>query len=143
MWSIRKSAELQQLHESIMEVFTPMTQGPASAEHFHSPPPVGASSVSWVQHYPTQSAIEKFDPHITLGYGETGQPGEPFSFRPQSLALCHLGGLVNVYFACTPATTPDPGRPRDGELSETDPAGEDGCVAALVKASASVPVTNT
>ena len=91
---IKRTAELQQLHEAIMRRLSPFFSYQVTAEMFFSTPPektVDAAAISWVDSYPAQSSFTCFSPHITAGFGQSDHVLGPMRFRPAQLALCHLG----------------------------------------------------
>jgi len=91
-WEVKRTAELQALHETIMNRMSLLLTPDATAEHFIGFPNIGATSVAWVNRFRNTAAFERFSPHITLGVG-TFEPDTSFPQRgiAPRLALCHLG----------------------------------------------------
>jgi len=88
---LRKTKQLQSLHEVVMRELRPYFSYNVSANSVLSPPAADEATLLWIRNYPEKSSFENFNPHITLGYGHI----ESFSFHPEftapKLALCHLG----------------------------------------------------
>lgn len=102
---INPSPTLQRLHESVMRELEPLFSYTISKDAVAPPPPVNVFTLDWIARYRTHAGFERFDPHITLGFGELRLPVAPVTFEPARLALCHLGNwctcrriLVSVPF---------------------------------------------
>ncbi len=88
---VEKTAALQKLHEQVMiGVGTYLSQD-AKPEMFAGEEQVSEGSLKWVREYPDESSFEKFQPHITIGYGTVEDGPFPIEFGASKLALCHLG----------------------------------------------------
>ena len=90
-FTIEKASELQSLHESILAKLEPFLSYDVSIDMVYSPPAVEEITFHWIKNYKNNSSFEKFDPHITIGFGEVGGVRTPISFTASTLALCHLG----------------------------------------------------
>ena len=88
---LKKTTQLQSLHEILMRKLTPYFSYDVSAEMVLSPPVANISTLLWIRNYPEKSSFEKFSPHITLGYGHIEGVSFPPEFTAPRLALCHLG----------------------------------------------------
>ena len=89
---IKKAAELQKLHETILdEMSSIFSYDGVEKEMFYSPPPVNEVPLFWVKGFAKTSVRENYKPHITLGVGEPKLLSVPVQFRASKLALCHLG----------------------------------------------------
>ncbi len=88
---VERTAELQALHEQVMEEMQPYFRYDISAAMLYDEV-VAPSTLEWIRTYPQKSSYENFRPHITLGCGQA-PPGLsfPISFTVERLALCHLG----------------------------------------------------
>jgi 2'-5' RNA ligase len=88
---IERTAELQTLHEQVMDEMRPFFSYDATGAVFYDDA-VAESTLDWVRNYPQKAGYESFSPHITLGYGQV-QPAFPLPavFTVARLALCHLG----------------------------------------------------
>lgn len=90
--SIERTAELQRLHEAIMDTMAPFfSWDDVEIGMFYSPPRVREVSSHWVEGYAKNSAWEKYDPHISLGFTDAKRSFTPRCFTASRLALCHLG----------------------------------------------------
>ncbi|HSK10000.1 MAG TPA: 2'-5' RNA ligase family protein [Vicinamibacterales bacterium] len=95
---------LRRLHEALMGAVQEFEVA-GSVEAFCSRPPGGnwpsgpgsddrpprERDVNWVATYRDEHALANFLPHVTVGHGTGAGPVEPFSFRADRLAVCHLG----------------------------------------------------
>ena len=88
---LERTQTLQSLHEEVMRRLAPHLTHDVAAEMVLSVPPVAESTLLWIRNYPEKSSFERFFPHITLGYGQLGNPCFPAEFMAPGLALCHLG----------------------------------------------------
>ena len=88
---IKKTPQLQSLHEAVMKELEPFFSYDVSANMILPPHPVDESTLIWIRTYPEKSSFEKFSPHITLGYGHVEDASFPLEFSASALALCHLG----------------------------------------------------
>ncbi len=88
---IERTAELQALHERVLDAMRPFFSHDVTDAVFYDAD-VAESTLDWVRNYPQKAGCENFRPHLTLGYGPA-KPGFSFPvvFRPARLALCHLG----------------------------------------------------
>lgn len=84
-------------HRGVMRAACPLLdETPATAEMFAEcdvDAPLEASA-DWVTDYTRQAAFDRFDPHLTLGYGDTGLLADvkiPSIVRFDALALFQLG----------------------------------------------------
>jgi hypothetical protein len=83
--------DLQQLQVQVMRTLAPYFSYEVSESMFAGERPIASSTLNWVQNFPQQSSGDKFQPHITLGYGPCAPVELPATFSPEALAVCHLG----------------------------------------------------
>jgi hypothetical protein len=88
---ISNTSALRNLHEDITTSFRPMLTNDATEEDLFDAPPIEPSSIDWINHYIRDQSFDAFWPHITVGFGSAPGDFEPFSFRGDRLAICHLG----------------------------------------------------
>lgn len=86
---ISRTPDVQSLHETVMRGLAPFFSYDADEGSFYGP--VKENAVQWVNHFKTQSAFDKFFPHITIGKGKIEAKVEKVRFTASTLALCHLG----------------------------------------------------
>jgi len=88
---IEKTAELQTLHERVMQEMKSFFSHDVENAAFYDDV-VAETTQDWVRRYPEKAAYEQFSPHITLGYGQA-KPGFsfPIALTAARLVLCHLG----------------------------------------------------
>ncbi len=88
---VRKTDELQALHERVMKETKPFFSHDVTDAMIRDNV-VAPTTLEWIRDYPQKASFERFRPHITIGYGEV-EPGLsfPIEFRVTRLALCHLG----------------------------------------------------
>jgi len=104
---VEKTQKLQKLHEEVIRALRPYLGYDVTSDMVLCPPPVEESTLLWIRNYPENSSYEKFLPHITIGYGQSGGLTFPPRFTADKLALCHLGNhctcrkvLASVEFDC-------------------------------------------
>lgn len=91
-WIIKPQPDLQRLHRNLISTLAPWALTKAGPEAFYGPEePPRPADIQWVQNYRSQSSLERFYPHITLGVGEATPLEAPFRFQAKRIALCHLG----------------------------------------------------
>jgi hypothetical protein len=90
--TLERTAELDALHRAIMAACAPYFGGAvdASMMALQGEPP-HQRSIDFIPRYGELSGFDRFDPHVTLGVGETTVEGLPRTFPPGRLAVCHLG----------------------------------------------------
>jgi hypothetical protein len=90
-FTVEKTAELQSLHEMVMNELKPFLSYDITIDMVFSPPTVEEITLYWIKNYAEKSSFEQFRPHITLGLGELDDVKTPIAFTSSTLALCHLG----------------------------------------------------
>ena len=90
-FNLRKGKELQALHEEIVKNLEPFFKGKATPDMLAYSAGVRESSLETIENYTKKSSFEKFEPHISLGFGTTERTDFPSSFKASKLAMCHLG----------------------------------------------------
>ena len=91
---IAPNEDLQQLHESVVNAFSPLISTDATDDDVLEAQRASGSTLDWINNFITQSSFKNFWPHITIGYlKESGisEQIEPLSFTTSRLAICHLG----------------------------------------------------
>ena len=88
---VKKTKELQKVHESVMEEMSDFFTYDANVSMFFTPPAVRELPLSWVKNYVRTSVYENYKPHITLGVGVAKETKLVIEFDTSKIALCHLG----------------------------------------------------
>ena len=86
-----KSARLQKLHEAAIEKFKPLLSYDARSEYFFDVPKTEKLGEYWQSRGPEKNILDKYSPHITLGFGEKTVLKESVNFTANRIAICHLG----------------------------------------------------
>lgn len=96
-FEIKRTEKLQKLHELIIGKLKSYFSFEANSEMFYTPPKVNELTFYWMKNFAGTSILEKYSPHITLGYGEIGEKEySPKEFISSELAVYQLGN----YFTC-------------------------------------------
>jgi len=91
-FQVDRTAELVQLHESLMDTLREWEEPEGGAGVFFSDgEPPREMDVAYVTNFRAQASYAKFIPHITLGFGIAPRPGRPFEFLADRIGLFHLG----------------------------------------------------
>lgn len=95
---IEKTDKLQSLHNLIMTKMSSFWSHGVKPSMFVkvNGQEINTTSMKWVENYVEQSAFERFEPHITLGFGKAGKLEKPLSFTATRLVLAHLGNNCTV-----------------------------------------------
>jgi len=103
--AIENSKELYALHTDVMKLSSNYLTNDATLDTVYSPPSVDEVTLQFINKYPSKSAYENFNPHITLGVGELRDPEFDMEFTSWNMALYHLGNyctcrkrLFDIYF---------------------------------------------
>ncbi|MBU0472309.1 MAG: 2'-5' RNA ligase family protein [Nanoarchaeota archaeon] len=89
-FKITRNAELQLLHERIMDLIRPLSSYDATADDCYNPSEIKDLTFEWINKYP-KYAYKKFNPHITLGSGITNYNDFPIKFSVSRLVVSQLG----------------------------------------------------
>jgi 2'-5' RNA ligase len=90
-FAIKKTADLQAMHEAVMRDVGPSLGHDVDASMIYDGI-AAETALQWIRNYPEQAAHDRFFPHITLGYGQASTAMTfPIPFPATRLALCHLG----------------------------------------------------
>lgn len=89
--AIEKNDKLQKLHQIAIEILNKYHNFNITHHSFVTPPQIQAPTIQWVQKYAETSAFEKFNPHITVGFGHLSEKIGPFQFTSSTIALFQLG----------------------------------------------------
>ena len=90
-FEIRKTPELQRLHEEIMTKLEHYLTHDATTDTVLSIMPVGVKTLDWINNYENNSSFTNFYPHITLGVSNLEEKELNINFKTSKLVLCHLG----------------------------------------------------
>jgi 2'-5' RNA ligase len=90
-WEIERSQPLKVLHDRVWTALTPLTSSGDAGAFFGGK--VRPSTVKYVQDFARNGAGDRFDPHLTVGFGERDLQQAPFAFIANRVAICHLGDL--------------------------------------------------
>ena len=92
---VELTPELATLHRRLMERLEPFCDDvdrdeahDAFVTDGNGPRP---ADIEWVAMFRERSALQRFDPHITIGAGALGTSVTPTPFVASRLAICHLG----------------------------------------------------
>ena len=91
VYEVKKTKELQSLHEKVMDRLVPYLSVDVTEDMIYGDEEVAASTLMWIKNYRQKSSFENFFPHITIGYGQIENQVLPKTFAASKLALCHLG----------------------------------------------------
>ena len=91
VFEVKKTRQLQQLHEQIMVRLASSFDHNVTSEMLYGAGEVAESTLTWIADYPDKASFENFFPHITVGFGEAEGQGFPLEFSVSRLALCQLG----------------------------------------------------
>ncbi|MBW8001609.1 MAG: 2'-5' RNA ligase family protein [Planctomycetes bacterium] len=89
-FEIENSAPLQKLHENIMNQMVPHLTNSVKPDMLFDID-IADSTLTWIKNYRKNASFENFYPHITLGYGTAQYDKLPITFKPEKIAICHLG----------------------------------------------------
>jgi 2'-5' RNA ligase len=104
--TVKKIKELQSLHDEIMKAMRSFITYDANKDmiqgDFYN---IDDRTVEWINNYHTKSAYDKFNPHVTIGFGTVKDIQFPFTFVCPRLAVCYLGDfctcnkiILDIYF---------------------------------------------
>ena len=91
VFEVRKTKELQALHEKVMERVQPYFSNTVTSDMIYGDEQVSETTLEWIETYRENAGFSRFFPHITIGYGQAQGPEQPIIFLASKLALCHLG----------------------------------------------------
>lgn len=101
----KSSEKVQQFHEIIMKSLWSYLSYHVERSMLFNPPEVEEVTFSWIKSYAKKyNNPSLFNPHITVGFGETDKFKFPVSFTASTLALCQLGNYCTcrrVLFSTT------------------------------------------
>jgi 2'-5' RNA ligase len=87
---IDRSAQLAELHESLMEALRGVER-PGGTPSAFVDGDARVRDLLWVSGYRLKSSFAAYTPHITLGHGSPPPHIEPFDFEATTVAACRLG----------------------------------------------------
>jgi 2'-5' RNA ligase len=88
--AIEKTPALVALHERLMDALRGLERPHGDTSAFFEGD-ARLRDVLWVTGYRLKSSLHHYAPHITLGHGAASPSVEPFTFRGDTVAVCHLG----------------------------------------------------
>jgi len=89
---IKNLDNLQKLHETVMKKLWKYLSYDVAASMLFNPPEVEEETLYWIRNYANNYEDPTlFDPHITVGMGETDKFQMPIHFSASEIALCQLG----------------------------------------------------
>jgi len=89
---IKDTKQLIKIHETIMKILWNYLSFDIDTSMFYNPSEVEEISLGWVKAFlKYYHDTSLFQPHITVGLGETDKFNFPVKFTSQTLALCQLG----------------------------------------------------
>lgn len=90
---IEKSEALQNLHELIIERFSKYLRNEVNKEGVVGLPDVTEGTLRFINNYIDTSALENFDPHITIGDGvpKVNDSAFPMKFETKDLRVGRMG----------------------------------------------------
>lgn len=89
---IENSDKLQRLHEVIMKRLWDYLSYDVTKTMLFNPSEVEDVTLFWIKDYARKFYDPSlFQPHITVGYGESSPPSLPIDFTASQIALCQLG----------------------------------------------------
>lgn len=93
--SVRITDELYNLHKQIVEHISPLLQYDNELASVYDHANALPKTLKWINNFMENSALEKFDPHITIGDAELTRNNVelPLHFIVDRIAICHLGNL--------------------------------------------------
>lgn len=90
LWlAIALSPALRDLHTRLMDALAAFEPPAPAPEAFAEPP--RPEDVAWVSAFRARAAYERYQPHVTLGFGARPGPDERFAFVAETMAACRLG----------------------------------------------------
>jgi len=89
--TVDQTPMLQRLHERVMDTLAAYEVAGDAAGFFGDDEPPRDGDVAWVRRFRAESSHARFDPHITVGIGQTPVDCAPFTFVAGEIAVCHLG----------------------------------------------------
>lgn len=90
-YNIEKNPELKRIFETVVSRLRSFLTFDADFETLVSSPPSEEITLEWINRYREKLSYEKFQPHITLGFGRLDNVTAPIVFSAPALALCRLG----------------------------------------------------
>lgn len=89
---IKNTRELQSIHERVMKKLWNFLSYDVKIPMLFNPPEVEEVTLYWIKHYDEKYHNPSlFNPHITVGFGETDKFHFPIQFTTSKLAMCQLG----------------------------------------------------
>lgn len=91
-YRVKKSSELQQLHESLMNRLRQFFSYDCTKDSLFSKTGEEVTKPHYINKFATSYSFEAFDPHITIRTTEAvGQEILPLQFTATKVAVCHVG----------------------------------------------------
>jgi len=91
-FEITKSAEILKLHESLLQAMELYSTTGDQKSWYQDPGEIIVDAIlDYTNSFREKYSHDKFQPHITLGFGPTPIFNQPLSFTASRLAICRLG----------------------------------------------------
>ncbi len=90
-FEIKKTDALQALHETLVNKLKPFFKKRAYPDMYYTPPTIDEITVQLTNRFMQQSALENYNPHLTLGLGIAPQLDQSYHFTAPAITLCRLG----------------------------------------------------
>jgi hypothetical protein len=88
---VKKTEELQKLHEKTMDKFKEIISSDIEKEMFFLPYEINDLTVVWAKNYFKNSAYKNYSPHISIGIGKQVSEDLNLSFLANNIGICQLG----------------------------------------------------
>lgn len=90
-FKIQKTDELYSLHEEVVNKIASFFSYDAATDMFYQPPVLEKISGYWIEEKPKKLILDRYNPHITLGFGTPKNIEFPIKFNSSTFALFHVG----------------------------------------------------
>lgn len=93
-WDVEKSAALYNLHSTLLHALEPFSAiGNVQSYFLDAGESVREKTMEYTSTFHDQHGLDKYAPHLTLGWGTAPLIPQPFSFPVTRIALANLGNL--------------------------------------------------
>lgn len=90
---IERTHEILELHEELVRKTNPYRKKEASLEALYPYPKPAEATLTWINAYEKHSSFEKYNPHLTIGFGVLKNIELPTEFTANKIAVCQLGNF--------------------------------------------------
>lgn len=88
---IERTPEILGLHEELVRKTNPYRKKEAKIESLYQYPKPTQATVTWINKFGEHSSFEKYNPHLTIGFGTLKNIEMPPDFTANKIAICQLG----------------------------------------------------